>query len=109
MLLLIASALSEDGPPHASLCTVDHSLPRETPAGEAVSQPVYFFSSSTEVVYVYLSRRMVATGCFLLITSCMMCVLADVRRRQQRVAEVAELIHVASLLHDDVLDNASTR
>lgn len=33
----------------------------------------------------------------------------DVRRRQQRLAEIAEMIHVASLLHDDVLDNAATR
>jgi len=33
----------------------------------------------------------------------------NVRRRQQRIAEVAEMIHVASLLHDDVIDNASTR
>jgi geranyl diphosphate synthase len=32
-----------------------------------------------------------------------------VRRRQQRIAEITELIHVASLLHDDVLDEASTR
>lgn len=31
------------------------------------------------------------------------------RRRQQRIAEVAETIHVASLLHDDVLDDAATR
>jgi geranyl diphosphate synthase len=31
------------------------------------------------------------------------------RRRQQRIAEITELIHVASLLHDDVIDNASTR
>ena len=31
------------------------------------------------------------------------------RRRQQRIAEIAELIHVASLLHDDVLDDAETR
>ncbi|KAI8464593.1 MAG: isoprenoid synthase domain-containing protein [Monoraphidium minutum] len=31
------------------------------------------------------------------------------RRRAQRVAEIAETIHVASLLHDDVLDDASTR
>lgn len=33
----------------------------------------------------------------------------DVRRRQQRLAEITELIHVASLLHDDVLDHAATR
>jgi geranyl diphosphate synthase len=37
------------------------------------------------------------------------CAPHETRRRQQRVAEVAELIHVASLLHDDVLDEASTR
>ena len=37
------------------------------------------------------------------------CGARETRRRQQRVAEVAELIHVASLLHDDVLDEASTR
>ena len=31
------------------------------------------------------------------------------RRRLQALAEVAETIHVASLLHDDVIDGASTR
>mmetsp|Transcript_14723 Transcript_14723/g.37390 ORF Transcript_14723/g.37390 Transcript_14723/m.37390 type:complete len:461 (-) Transcript_14723:286-1668(-) len=33
----------------------------------------------------------------------------ELRRRQQRIAEVAEMIHVASLLHDDVIDAAATR
>ncbi|RZC66250.1 hypothetical protein C5167_009943 [Papaver somniferum] len=31
------------------------------------------------------------------------------RTRHQRVAEITEMIHVASLLHDDVLDDANTR
>ncbi|KAJ1388971.1 Polyprenyl synthetase [Sesbania bispinosa] len=31
------------------------------------------------------------------------------RSRQQRIAEITEMIHVASLLHDDVLDDADTR
>lgn len=31
------------------------------------------------------------------------------RRRQQRIAEITEMIHVASLLHDDVIDAAATR
>ncbi|XP_045827749.1 solanesyl diphosphate synthase 3, chloroplastic/mitochondrial [Trifolium pratense] len=34
---------------------------------------------------------------------------SDLRSRQQRIAEITEMIHVASLLHDDVLDDADTR
>ncbi|KAI3859620.1 hypothetical protein MKW92_009531 [Papaver armeniacum] len=34
---------------------------------------------------------------------------SGLRTRQQRVAEITEMIHVASLLHDDVLDDADTR
>ncbi|WOL03400.1 solanesyl-diphosphate synthase 1, mitochondrial-like isoform X1 [Canna indica] len=33
----------------------------------------------------------------------------DMRTRQQCIAEITEMIHVASLLHDDVLDDADTR
>lgn len=33
----------------------------------------------------------------------------EARRQQQRIAEISELIHVASLLHDDVIDDAETR
>ncbi|XP_056692849.1 solanesyl-diphosphate synthase 1, mitochondrial isoform X2 [Spinacia oleracea] len=33
----------------------------------------------------------------------------ELRRRQQCIAEITEMIHVASLLHDDVLDDADTR
>ncbi|XP_008644892.2 solanesyl-diphosphate synthase 1, mitochondrial isoform X3 [Zea mays] len=37
-------------------------------------------------------------------------ILADkLRSRQQNIAEITEMIHVASLMHDDVLDNADTR
>ena len=35
--------------------------------------------------------------------------IREERRRQQRLAEIAELMHVTSLLHDDVIDNAETR
>ncbi|KAK4349422.1 hypothetical protein RND71_032177 [Anisodus tanguticus] len=34
---------------------------------------------------------------------------SDLRTRQQSIAEITEMIHVASLLHDDVLDDADTR
>nr|QED22043.1 geranyl pyrophosphate synthase [Chrysanthemum indicum var. aromaticum] len=33
----------------------------------------------------------------------------ELRTRQQSIAEITEMIHVASLLHDDVLDDADTR
>ncbi|XP_010549511.1 PREDICTED: solanesyl diphosphate synthase 3, chloroplastic/mitochondrial-like isoform X2 [Tarenaya hassleriana] len=34
---------------------------------------------------------------------------SELRARQQCIAEITEMIHVASLLHDDVLDDADTR
>ncbi|XP_048333332.2 solanesyl diphosphate synthase 3, chloroplastic/mitochondrial isoform X1 [Ziziphus jujuba] len=36
-------------------------------------------------------------------------VTTEMRNRQQSIAEITEMIHVASLLHDDVLDDADTR
>ncbi|GMP75537.1 hypothetical protein CsSME_00032587 [Camellia sinensis var. sinensis] len=36
-------------------------------------------------------------------------IATELRIRQQRIAEITEMIHVASLLHDDVLDDADTR
>ncbi|GMN54528.1 hypothetical protein TIFTF001_023656 [Ficus carica] len=35
--------------------------------------------------------------------------IPELRTRQQSIAEITEMIHVASLLHDDVLDDAETR
>nr|QWY12649.1 geranyl diphosphate synthase [Pistacia terebinthus subsp. palaestina] len=35
--------------------------------------------------------------------------MTELRTRQQCIAEITEMIHVASLLHDDVLDDADTR
>lgn len=35
--------------------------------------------------------------------------MQEQRLSQQRIAEITEMIHVASLLHDDVLDSADTR
>ncbi|XP_022724067.1 solanesyl diphosphate synthase 3, chloroplastic/mitochondrial-like isoform X2 [Durio zibethinus] len=35
--------------------------------------------------------------------------IIELRRRQQLIAEITEMIHVASLIHDDVLDDADTR
>ncbi|KAJ4842777.1 Solanesyl diphosphate synthase 3, chloroplastic/mitochondrial [Turnera subulata] len=34
---------------------------------------------------------------------------AELRSRQQSIAEITEMYHVASLLHDDILDDADTR
>ncbi|KAI3920674.1 hypothetical protein MKW92_021035 [Papaver armeniacum] len=44
-------------------------------------------------------------------TPCVMManVFSELRTRQQRLAKITEMIHVASLLHDDVLDDADTR
>ena len=36
-------------------------------------------------------------------------VFADILRLQQRLAEITEMIHTASLLHDDVIDNTEQR
>ncbi|KAL4271076.1 hypothetical protein AHAS_AhasUnG0026400 [Arachis hypogaea] len=36
-------------------------------------------------------------------------VATDLRTRQQCIAQIIEMIHVASLLHDDILDDADTR
>ncbi|XP_010549508.1 PREDICTED: solanesyl diphosphate synthase 3, chloroplastic/mitochondrial-like isoform X2 [Tarenaya hassleriana] len=35
--------------------------------------------------------------------------VSELRERQRSIAEITEMIHVASLLHDDVLDDADTR
>ena len=43
---------------------------------------------------------------------CMICMNGDVQMQnalQMRLAEITEMIHVASLIHDDVLDEAEVR
>lgn len=37
------------------------------------------------------------------------CLKKELDARQQHIAEITEMIHVASLLHDDILDDAETR
>ena len=68
----------------------------------------YFFTLGSE------GKRLRPTVILLLATA--LCrkdwsahVKETVRCKQQRIAEITEMIHVASLLHDDVIDMASTR
>lgn len=83
-----------------------------TEVPKLASAAEYFFKTGVEGKRF---RPMV----LLLMASSMTAVLPDIaaseislqeqRLRQQRIAEITEMIHVASLLHDDVLDSADTR
>ena len=42
-----------------------------------------------------------------LLTECLFC--SDITDRHRRLAEITEMIHTASLVHDDVLDDCSLR
>lgn len=93
ILLLMASTLSAVVPsPH--YLTVDerppHVHPEEVESTPMEACPIRRFGSG------YLVQPQQLPG---------VC-LAQERRRQQRIAEITEMIHVASLLHDDVIDNA---
>jgi len=39
----------------------------------------------------------------------LLCCCRDITERHRRLAEIIEMIHTASLVHDDVLDDCSTR
>ena len=38
-----------------------------------------------------------------------MCIFFSIRHSQQQIAMIAEMIHTASLMHDDVIDCANLR
>jgi len=68
----------------------------------------YFFSSSSAAV----SGKKIRPMMVMLLSHAMMPrhpSLSDVRSRQYRLAEISEMIHTASLFHDDVIDGADMR
>jgi len=72
---------------------------------ELTSAAGYFFSAGAE------GKRTCPT--VLLLMASAMEMTDDLenrpRARQMRVAEITEMIHISSLIHDDVLDDADTR
>ncbi|KAH9747975.1 Solanesyl diphosphate synthase 3 [Citrus sinensis] len=82
---------------------------------ELASAAGYFFKEGVE------GKKLCPTVILLMATALNVCtpelspnvlgntLILDLRRRQQCIAEITEMIHVASLIHDDVLDDADTR
>eukprot|EP00249_Psilotum_nudum_P006227 c19560_g1_i2 orf=136-1371(+) len=88
---------------------VSSEVPRLASAAE------YFFKWGVEgkrfrpMVLLLMASSMTATLPEITTEHVVNHVAKEQRIRQQRIAEITEMIHVASLLHDDVLDSAETR
>lgn len=109
MLMLMSSALQQ----HPSTASSSLAAGSSTSAA-AAAQPSTSDAASSRAGSAATPGTMMAAGgvpedCLTMDLRPPGEYVAEPRRRHQRIAEIAELIHVASLLHDDVLDDASSR
>ena len=85
-------------------------LPDSPPPSQAVGGKHPLLMAAAEQIFGAGGKKVRPTLCLLVSRSTAhMMGLDDIRPEQRRLAEITEMIHVASLVHDDVLDETKMR
>lgn len=82
--------------------------------GPRYSPPYLFVTCHPSVLALPSRRQLVAARLIDVACPCCLpavcgCAHSDLNERHRRLAEITEMIHTASLVHDDVLDDCSIR